>query len=92
MVSRRYRSTERSSDVEGSPMQNRVGHKFHRASSDHDDSGYGSRPTWGPPQGHNPYKMTNRAWPLFDPDKNRWDEFKTQTVLKALRMCYLARL
>jgi hypothetical protein len=30
--------------------------------------------------------MTNRAWPLFDPDKHRWDEFKACTVLKALRM------
>lgn len=30
--------------------------------------------------------MTNRAWPLFDPDKHRWDEFKARTELKALRM------
>jgi hypothetical protein len=30
--------------------------------------------------------MTNWAWPLFDPDKHRWDEFKARTVLKALRM------
>jgi hypothetical protein len=49
-----------------------------------DDSGYGGM--YGTPRGPNPYKMTNRAWPLFDPDKHRWDEFKARTVLKALRM------
>jgi hypothetical protein len=30
--------------------------------------------------------MTNPAWPMFEPDKHRWDEFKARTVNKALRM------
>jgi transposase-like protein len=30
--------------------------------------------------------MTNQAWPMFDPDKNRWDEFKDRIVNKVLRM------
>jgi hypothetical protein len=61
-------------------------HRGRRASDSFyaDDSGYGG--TYGTPRGPNPYKMTNRAWPLFDPDKHRWDEFKARTVLKALRM------
>jgi hypothetical protein len=82
--SRRYRSPGRSSGEEGSPSRGRVERRAHGSSSDHEDSGYGG--VWGPSRGHNPYKMTNRAWPLFDPDKHRWDEFKAHTVLKALRM------
>ena len=33
-------------------------------------------------------KITNKAWPMFDPEKARWDEWKAKTVRKWQRLGY----
>jgi hypothetical protein len=81
---RDYRSPVGISRDEGSPVRRWSGRQSYEPHSDNEDSGYGG--IWGQSRGRNPYMMTNRAWPLFDPDKHRWDEFKARTVLKTLRM------